>query len=32
MVVAPAGRTIFAATDSSSKEHPDAILAFTYQP
>jgi PQQ-dependent dehydrogenase (s-GDH family) len=31
VLVAPDGRTIFVATDASSKEHPGAILAFTYQ-
>lgn len=32
VLVAPDGRTIYVATDASSREHPGAILAFTYQP
>jgi PQQ-dependent dehydrogenase (s-GDH family) len=32
VLIAPDGRTIFVATDTSSKAHPGAILAFTYQP
>jgi PQQ-dependent dehydrogenase (s-GDH family) len=32
VLVAPDGRTIFVATDATSREHPGAILAFTYQP
>ena len=30
VLVAPDGRTIYAATDAGSQEHPGAILAFTY--
>jgi len=32
VLIGPDGRTIFVATDASSREHPGAILAFTYQP
>jgi PQQ-dependent dehydrogenase (s-GDH family) len=32
VLVGSDGRTIYAATDSTSKENPGAILAFTYQP
>ncbi|MCC7008507.1 MAG: PQQ-dependent sugar dehydrogenase [Acidobacteria bacterium] len=32
VLVHPDGRTIFVATDSSSRAHPGAILAFTYDP
>jgi PQQ-dependent dehydrogenase (s-GDH family) len=31
VLIGPDGRTIYVATDASSKEHPGAILAFTYQ-
>jgi PQQ-dependent dehydrogenase (s-GDH family) len=31
VLVAPDGQTIFMATDASSKQHPGAIVAFTYQ-
>ena len=31
VLVAPDGRTIYAATDTNSAENPGAILAFTYQ-
>ena len=31
VLVAPDGQTIFVATDASSKQHPGAIVAFTYQ-
>ena len=31
VLVGPDGQTIFMATDSSSKQHPGAIVAFTYQ-
>ena len=31
VLVGPDGRTIYLATDSSSKENPGAVLAFTYQ-
>lgn len=32
VLVGPDGRTIYAATDSSSKENPGAVVAFTYEP
>jgi PQQ-dependent dehydrogenase (s-GDH family) len=32
VLIGPDGRTIYVATDASSKTHPGAILAFTYQP
>ncbi len=32
VLIAPDGRTIYVATDTSSQEHPGAILSFTYQP
>ena len=32
VLVSPDGRTIYTATDASSKENGGAILAFTYQP
>jgi PQQ-dependent dehydrogenase (s-GDH family) len=32
VLVGPDGRTFYLATDSSSQEHPAAIVAFTYQP
>jgi glucose/arabinose dehydrogenase len=32
VLVAPDGRTIYAATDSNSMETPGAVVAFTYQP
>jgi PQQ-dependent dehydrogenase (s-GDH family) len=31
VLVSPDGLTIYAATDSSSRQHPGAILAFTYR-
>jgi PQQ-dependent dehydrogenase (s-GDH family) len=31
VLVAPDGQTIFMATDASSKQHPGAIVAFSYQ-
>jgi PQQ-dependent dehydrogenase (s-GDH family) len=32
VALSPDGRTIYAATDSGSKDHPGAVLAFTYAP
>jgi PQQ-dependent dehydrogenase (s-GDH family) len=32
ILIGPDGRTIYLATDSTSQEHPGAIVAFTYQP
>jgi PQQ-dependent dehydrogenase (s-GDH family) len=32
VLVAPDGRTIYVATDVTSKQHPGSIVAFTYQP
>jgi len=32
VLAGPDGRTIYAATDSSSAENPGSVLAFTYQP
>jgi PQQ-dependent dehydrogenase (s-GDH family) len=32
VLVAPDGLTVYAATDSNSRESPGAVLAFTYQP
>ena len=32
VLVHPDGRTIFVATDATSRTHPGSILAFTYEP